>query len=127
MTEVVPVRLTHCMEGLQQPLPVLIEDVPPNPPLDPKPNEPRLIPGPEDALSNQVRHYDVVPKTQPEPVPESPSVARRHILSQDSDITSGSGSIIASPKKKHSNNNVINLCNSDDDEQLPEVHGNRDA
>ena len=127
MTRVALVRLTHRMEGVWQPLPVLIDNVPPDPPLDPEPNKSRLIPGPEDAPSNQVRHSDVVPETQPEPVPESPSVARRHISSQDSDITSGSGSIIASPKKKRRNNDVINLSNSDDDEKIPEVHKNHDA
>ena len=73
-TGVAPARLTHRMEGVWQPLPVLIDNVPPDHPLDPKPNELRLIPAPKDALSNQVHHYDVVPKTQPEPVPESPSV-----------------------------------------------------
>ena len=69
ITRVAPAHLTHRMEGIWQPLPVLIDDVLPNPPLDPKPNEPQLIPGPEDALSNQVRHNDVVPETEPEPVP----------------------------------------------------------
>ena len=37
-TRIAPVRLTHRMEGLQQPLPILIDDVPPDPPLDPEPN-----------------------------------------------------------------------------------------
>ena len=119
-TGVAPARLTHRMEGVWQPLPVLIDDVPPDPPLDPKLYESRLIPGPVQVPSN-------LPETQPEPVPESPSVARRHISSQDSDISSGSGSIIASPKKKRRNNDVINLSNSDDDEKIPAVHKNHDA
>ena len=122
MTGVTLVHLMHCMEGLQQPLPVLIEDILPNPPLDPKPNELQQLPGPEDVPSNPTSHYDLVSKSQPEPVPESLSVARRHISLQDSHTIIDSDSIIVSPKKKHRNNDVFNLHNSNDYEPLLEVN-----
>ena len=62
------------MEGLEQLLPILINDVPPDP-RDPKPNKPQQLPDPEHAPSNSICYYDLVSKSQPEPVPESPSVA----------------------------------------------------
>ena len=108
LTGVAPVRLTHSMEGLQQPLPVLIDDVPPDPPLDPESNVPHQL---ANQASHPIRHYDIVPEPQPEPVPVPASVARCHILE----------SPIVPPKKKTRKVDAIDLCNSSDNEEKPVV------